>query len=89
MDADASSSTARGRTHILVVEYNVPKFSRAKNIFACIFFLLNYLTTLKHIKIEHYNIRKTENYSIRKSWNSVRNFHLNSLNLLAVPTIKT
>lgn len=88
MDADASSSTAKGRTHILVVEYNIPKFSRAKNIFACIF-LLNYLTTLKHIKIEHYNIRKTENYSIRKSWNSVCNFHLNSLNLLAVSIIET
>lgn len=39
MDADASSSTAKGRTHILVVEYNIPKFSRAKNIFACIFFI--------------------------------------------------
>lgn len=40
MDTDASSSTVRGRTHILVVEYNIPKFSRAKKkILACIFFI--------------------------------------------------
>lgn len=53
-----------------------------------VFFLLNYLTSLKYIKIENYNTIKTANCSIR-SRNTVCHFHLNSLNLLAVSKIKT